>query len=53
MIGKHQIMIHLSKRQVKGNVQHQGSFLSMMAGLAAKALPLLLGDSGLDWDQVL
>ena len=34
--------IHLSKRQVQANVKHRGGFLSMLAGLAAKALPPLL-----------
>ena len=29
--------------QVKANVQHRGGFLRMPAGLAAKALPALIG----------
>ena len=37
LIGKSKVAIHLSKRQVKANVQHQGGFLDMLAGLAAKA----------------
>ena len=43
IIGKAKLMIHLSKKQVKANVQHSGGFLGMLAGLAAKALPVLLG----------
>ena len=43
LIGKHKVTIHLSKRQVLANVQHQGGFLGMLAGLAAKALPAILG----------
>ena len=42
MIGKHQITIDPSKRQVKANVQHQGGFLDMLARLVAKTLPSLL-----------
>ena len=40
LIGKSKVMIHLSKRQVKANIQHQGGFLGMLVGLA---LPSLLG----------
>ena len=43
IIGKQKLSIHLSKKQVKANVQHSGGFLGMLAGLAAKALPVLLG----------
>ena len=43
LIGKRKATIHLSKRQVKANVQHQSSFLGMLAGLGAKALPSILG----------
>ena len=43
LIGKRKVTIHLSKRQVKANVQHQAGFLGMLAGLAAEALPSLLG----------
>ena len=42
LIGKGKVSIHLSKRQVQANVKHQGGFLGMLAGLAAKALPTLL-----------
>ena len=42
LIGKGKVSIHLSKRQVQANVEHQGGFLGMLAGLAAKALPTLL-----------
>lgn len=43
LIGKRQVTIRFSKRQVMANVHHQGGFLGMLAGLAAKALPSLLG----------
>ena len=43
LIGKRQVTIHFSKRQVQENVQHQGGFLGILAGLAAKVLPSLLG----------
>ena len=42
LIGKHRVTVHLSKRQVQENVKHQGDFLGMLAGLAARALPHLL-----------
>ena len=42
LIGKRKMSIHLSKRQVQANVEHQGGFLGMLAGLAAKALPTVL-----------
>ena len=41
-IGKSHISIPLSKRQVQANVKHQGGFLGMLAGLAARALPTIL-----------
>ena len=40
---QHKVAIRFSKKQVAANVQHQGGFLGMLAGLAAKALPTLLG----------
>ena len=43
LIGKDKVTLHFSKRQMQANVQHQGGFLGMLAGLAAKALPSLLG----------
>ena len=43
LIGKLSLNIHLSKKQVKANIQHRGGFLGIPAGLAAKALPVLLG----------
>ena len=43
LIGKKKVSIHFSKRQMEANVQHHGGFLGMLAGLAAKALPSLLG----------
>ena len=42
MIGKGQVTLHLSKKQVQANVQYRGGFLHMLAGLAAKAPPSLL-----------
>ena len=42
LIGKRRVSVHLSKRQVQENVKHQGGFLGMLAGLAARALPHLL-----------
>jgi hypothetical protein len=42
LIGKRNMSIHLSKKQVQANVKHQGGFLGMLAGLAAKALPTVL-----------
>ena len=42
-VGKRSKMsIRFSKKQVKANLSHQGAFLGMLAGLAAKALPTLL-----------
>ena len=43
LVGKRQVTLRFSMRQVQANVQHQGGFLGMLAGLAAKALPSLLG----------
>ena len=43
LIGNGKLTIHLSKSQVKANVEHEGGFLGMLAGLAARALPLILG----------
>ena len=42
LIGKRQVTIRFSKRQLQANVHHQGGFLGMLSGLAAKALPTLL-----------
>ena len=33
--------IRMSKHQIKKNISHQGGFLSFLAGLASKALPML------------
>ena len=33
--------IRLSKHQIQKNISHQGGFLSLLAGLASKALPML------------
>ena len=43
LIGKSTLNIHLSKKQVKANIQHRGGFLGMLADLAATALSALLG----------
>ena len=43
IIGKLKLVVNLSSKQVKANVQHSCGFLGMLAGLAAKALPVLLG----------
>ena len=43
IIGKSKLTIHLSKKQMEANLQHRGGFLGMLAGLAARALPVLLG----------
>ena len=32
IIGKPKLVIHLSSKQVKANVQHRGGFLGMLAG---------------------
>ena len=37
------ITINMSKRQLRANISFKGGFLSMLAGLAARALPSLLG----------
>lgn len=37
------VLLHLSKRQLKANVKYKGGFLSLLAGLAARVLPTLLG----------
>ena len=43
LIGKPPESIHMSKKQVQSNISHSGGFLGMLAGLAARALPTLLG----------
>ena len=35
---------HDPSQQVKTNVQHQGDFLGMLTGLAAKTIPSILGE---------
>ena len=39
LIGKKRISMHISKKQLQANATHKGGFLSLLAGLAAKALP--------------
>ena len=43
LIGKSDINIKLSRKQIIANLKHEGGFLGMLAGLAARALPTLLG----------
>lgn len=40
---KKDVLLRLSKRQLKANVKYKGGFLSLLAGLAARVLPTLLG----------
>ena len=35
-------VIRMSRKQVQMNVSHTGGFLGLLAGLAAKALPMLI-----------
>ena len=42
-IGKPTVRIHMSKKQVRANVEHSGGFLGMLASVAVKILPTLLG----------
>ena len=42
LVGKSTLNIHLSKKQVKANVQRRGGFHGMFADLAAKVLHALL-----------
>lgn len=41
LIGKSNVTIRFSRKQLKSNMEHTGGFLGMLAGLAAKALPAL------------
>jgi hypothetical protein len=43
LIGHSTVTIHLSKQQVKANVEYKGGFLASLLGLAARVLPTLLG----------
>ena len=40
--GKKHVLIKMSKRQLNANKKYEGGFLSVLAGLAGKALPTLL-----------
>ncbi len=42
-IGKKVFTIRMSKKQVRANLSHTGGFLSFLASLASKALPVILG----------
>ena len=41
--GKNTILLRFSRKQVRHNIHHEGGFLSTLIGLAAKALPAILG----------
>lgn len=41
--GKKAILLRFSRKQVRSNVRHEGGFLGMLAALAARVLPTLLG----------
>ena len=43
MIGKKRATVRLSRKQVKANVKYEGGVLGMLAALAARVLPSLLG----------
>ena len=43
MIGKKRATVRLSRKQVQANVKYEGGFLGMLAALAARVLPSLLG----------
>ena len=42
VLGKRFISIRMSRKQLQANMKHEGGFLSMLAGLAARVLPSLL-----------
>ena len=41
--GKKTILLRFSRKQVRSNVKYEGGFLGMLASLAARVLPTLLG----------
>ena len=43
MIGKNSATVRFSRKQVQVNVKHEDGFLGILASLAARALPSLLG----------
>ena len=43
LIGKKNVTVRLSRKQVEANLKHEGGFLGMLAALAARVLPTLLG----------
>ena len=43
LVGKAVVSIKFSVKQIEANLKHEGGFLSMLAGLAARVLPTLLG----------
>ena len=42
VLGKKFISLRMSRKQLQANIKHEGGFLSMLAGLAARILPSLL-----------
>ena len=42
VLTKKYITLRMSRRQVQANIKHEGGFLGMLAGLAARVLPSLL-----------
>ena len=42
VLGKRFISIRMSRKQLQANIKHEGGFLGMLAGLAARFLPSLL-----------
>ena len=42
LIGKKNVTVRMSCKQVQANLKHEGGFLGMLAGLAARFLPTLL-----------
>jgi len=42
LIGKRSITFRMSRKQMRANIKHEGGFLSMLAGLAARVLPTIL-----------
>ena len=41
-LGKRVISIRMGRKQLRANIKHEGGFLGMLAGLAARVLPSLL-----------
>ena len=43
LVGKKSVSVRLSRKQIRENIKHEGGFLATLAGLAARALPTILG----------